>query len=171
MNFITNRVDKIPVVKKSPLTPLVWVALLRIAIGLMFLTTWASNLGKDLYTPDGLEGFLRGQLNPDSLSFYRTFIEDVIIPVKDIFAPFQLVTEFLLAIALLVGVFTRPMALGGAFFLLNTYLISVGTGEWAWSYFIPISVLGAVFFSNAGRVLGVDAWLAQRFGESKWGLW
>ncbi len=168
---IVNRVDNLPFVKNSPRASLFWVALLRIAIGLMFLTTWGSNLNKDLYTPDGLEGFLRGQLNPDSLGVYRTFIEDVIIPIKGIFAPFQLVTELLLALALLTGVLTRPVSLGAAFFLLNTYLISVGTGEWAWSYFIPISALGVIFFTNAGRVLGIDAYLVKRFGESKWGLW
>jgi NADH dehydrogenase len=168
---IVDRFDEIPVVRNSPRASLFWVSLLRIAIGLMFLTTWYSNFGKDLYTPDGLESFLRGQLNEDSLGFYRTFIEDVVIPIKGVFAPFQLVTEFLLGLALLIGLFTRPAAVIGAFFLLNTYLISVGTGEWAWSYFIPISALGVIFFTNAGRALGVDGWLKGQYGESRFGLW
>lgn len=168
---IVDRLDDAPLVRNSPRIPLFWVALLRIAIGLMFLTTWFSNFTKDLYTPDGLENFLHGQLNEDSLGFYRTFIEDVIIPIKGVFAPFQLVSEFLLAVALLVGLFTRPAAILGAFFLINTYLISIGTGEWPWSYFIPLTVLGVIFFTNAGRALGLDAWLKEKYGESRFGLW
>jgi uncharacterized membrane protein YphA (DoxX/SURF4 family) len=95
----------------------------------------------------------------------------VIVPTAGIFAPFQLVSEFLLGVALLFGVFTRPAALAGAFFLVNTYLLSIGTGEWAWSYFIPLSATGVIFFTNVGRALGLDAWLYRKYGESRLGLW
>ena len=171
INAFFKRIENVPIIKNSPRVSLFWVTLLRIMLGLLFLTTWASNLSKDYYTPDGLEGFLRGKLNEDSLGFYRTFIEEVIIPIKEVFAPFQLVSEGLLGLALLIGLFTRPACLAGAFFIINTYLISIGTPEWPWSYFTVLSVLGVVFFTNAGRVLGVDVWIVNRYGESKWGLW
>lgn len=166
-----NWIEKLPLVKNSPPSPLVWMALMRIMLGLMFLTTWGSNLSKDLYTPDGLENFLRGQLNEDSLPFYQSFLEDVIIPAKAVFAPFQLVSEGLLGLALLLGIFTRPSTVIGFFFMVNVYLLSIGTGEWAWSYFLAIGLLGGVFFANAGRWLGIDGWLYQRWGESKLLLW
>ena len=38
----------------EPKTPLTWVALLRIMVGLMFLLTWLPNFLDGLYTPDGL---------------------------------------------------------------------------------------------------------------------
>lgn len=168
---LLSRIDTLPVVKNSPSSPLMWMALMRIMVGLMFLTTWASNLNKGLYTPDGLEDFLQGQLNEESPAFYRSFLEEVIIPAKAVFAPFQLVSEGLLGLVLLIGLFTRPAAVAGTFFMMNVYLLSIGTGEWAWSYFLPIGLLGAVFFANAGRWLGLDVILVKRWGEPKLPLW
>jgi uncharacterized membrane protein YphA (DoxX/SURF4 family) len=164
---IFDRIESIGIIKTSLKSPLFWMALLRITLGVMFIDTWMANLEKDLYTPDGLENFLRGQLNEDSLSFYRTFIEDVIIPAKSLFAPFQLVTELAMGIVLVLGLLTRPAALGSFFFLLNTYLISIGTGEWAWGYYLPLAISLTVFFSGAGRSIGLDAWLTKRFGENR----
>lgn len=168
---ITERISQLPFIKHSPPSPLFWMALLRIMLGLLFLTTWASNASKGLYTPSGLEEFLRDTLNDDSIRLYATFIEDVVIPIRDVFAPFQLISEFLLGLALLVGFCTRWAALFGAFFIVNTYLLSVGTGEWAWSYFSVLSVLGAVYLSKAGRSVGVDVLLHKRFGETRLALW
>lgn len=168
---VTERVSQLPIIKNSPSTSLFWMALLRIMLGLLFLTTWASNASKGYYTPGGLEDFLRDTLNDDSFGFYATFIEDVIIPIRGVFAPFQLISEFLLGLALLVGFCTRWAALAGAFFIVNTYLLSIGTGEWAWSYFSVLSVLGAVYLSKAGRTIGVDAFLHKRFGDTKLALW
>ncbi len=49
MNGIFNK-DENP-------TSLAWVALLRMLLGVMFITTWFSNLSKGFYTPDGLQYF------------------------------------------------------------------------------------------------------------------
>lgn len=168
---ITERIHKFPLIRRSPLTPLFWMALLRIMLGLLFLTTWASNLAKGYYTSTGLEDFLHSALNEDSVPLYADFIKDVIIPIRDVFAPFQLITEFLLGLALLLGFCTRAAALAGAFFIINTYLLSIGTGEWAWSYFTVLSVLGAVYLSKAGRSVGIDVFLHKRFGDTKLALW
>lgn len=168
---ITERISQLPFIKNSPPSPLFWMALMRIMLGLLFLTTWASNASKGFYTPSGLEDFLRDTLNEDSLGFYRTFIEDVIIPIRGVFAPFQLITEFLLGLALLFGFMTRGAALAGAFFIINTYLLSIGTGEWPWSYFTVLGLLGAIYLAKAGRSVGLDVLLHKRFGESKLALW
>ncbi len=149
----------------EPKTPLFYVALLRILLGVLFIETWFANLEKDLYTPEGLENFLRFQLDASESTppWYESFILNVIIPIRDVFAPFQLVTELLLGIFLLVGFLTRPMALAGFFFVLNTYLIAIGTGEWLWSYYMILAALALVGATGAGRVLGVDAYLKSRY--------
>lgn len=147
----------------EPKTPLFYVALLRILLGVLFIETWFSNLEKDLYTPEGLENFLRFQLNENSLPWYESFILNIIIPIRDVFAPFQLVTELLLGVFLLVGLLTRPMALAGFFFVLNTYLIAIGTGEWLWSYYMILAALALVGVAGAGQVIGVDAYLKSRY--------
>lgn len=149
-----------------------WIAVLRILVGLMFLTTWASNLSRGVYTPDGLQTFFSQEYpqadNP--LGFYASFIDNVILPARYAFAPFQLIAEGLLGIALLVGSFTPLFSLAGIFFLMNTFLASFGQ-DWPWAYLLPIGILLATFFTQAGRVFGVDKILLKRFGDRGRFLW
>ena len=86
------------------------------------------------------------------------------------FAPFQLVAECLLGLALLTGAFTRLFSLAGIFFLLNTMLATFGH-DWPWAYLMPIGILAVVFFTRAGRALGIDSLLVKRFGERGFLLW
>ena len=156
----------------EPKIPLSWVALLRILVGLMFLTTWGINLVRGLYTPDGLLSFFN-ELYPQTenpLAFYAGFINNVILPSRSVFAPFQLVMEGVLSLGLLVGAFTPFFSLAGIFFLLNTFLATLGH-DWPWSYFVPMGILAVTFFTQAGRTLGVDAYLLKRFGARSRFLW
>jgi len=156
----------------GPNVPLFWIALLRIVVGLMFLSTWLPNALDGVYTPDGLQRFFTEEFpqSENSLVFYANFIEGVILPMRDVFAPFQLVAEFLLGLAILVGAFTPLASIAGIFFLLNTLLATFGQ-DWLWSYILPISILVVTLFTHAGRVLGVDAYLLKRFGKRNFLLW
>ena len=163
---------KIPSALQNPQSPLFWLALLRMMIGLMFLTTWASNLLKGFYTPDGLQIFFT-QVFPQSqnpLTWYAAFINTVILPSRGVFAPFQLIAEFGLGLALLVGLFTPLFSLAGIFFLLNTFLATFGH-DWPWAYAMPVGILGVCFLARAGRSVGLDAYLRQRFGEPRLPWW
>lgn len=156
----------------EPKAPLTWTALLRIVVGLMFLLTWLPNFLDGLYTPDGLLYFFTEEFpqSENSLSFYANFIEGVIIPIRHIFAPFQLVAEFLLGLAILLGFFTPLASIAGIFFLVNTMLATFGH-DWLWSYILPISILVVTLFTHAGRAIGVDAYLLKRFGKRNFFLW
>ena len=156
----------------EPKVPLSWIALLRIVVGVMFLSTWLPNFLDGLYTPDGLQRFLTVDFpqSENPLVFYANFIEGVILPIRNVFAPFQLVTEFLMGLALLVGAFTPLASIAGIFFLLNTLLATFGH-DWQWSYILPISILVVTLFTHAGRALGVDAYLVKRFGKRHFLLW
>jgi uncharacterized membrane protein YphA (DoxX/SURF4 family) len=149
-----------------------WIAFLRIMLGLVFLTTWTSNLSNGFYTPAGLYQFFTVVYpqaeNP--LALYAAFINHVILPIQGVFAPFQLVAEGLMGLALLVGAFTPFFSLAGIFFLTNTFLAALGH-DWPWSYIMPIMILAVVFFTRAGRAFGVDAYLLKRFGERGRLLW
>lgn len=158
--------------KKQPMTSLTWLALLRIMVGLVILTTWASNLSKGFYTADGLQHFFTNVFpqadNP--LTWYAAFIDGVILPIRHIFAPFQMVAEFTLGLALILGGFTRLFSLAGIFFLVNTFLATFGH-DWPWAYLMPIGILGVVFLTKAGRAIGLDgAWFKKR-GEKGFLLW
>ena len=156
----------------EPNTSLSWIALLRILIGLVFLSSWVVNLFSGFYTPDGLLGFFTDFFpqSENPLTWYAAFITNVILPIRVFFAPFQLVTEFLLGLGLLVGAFTPFFSLAGIFFLLNTFLASIGH-DWPWAYWMPIGILAVTFFTQAGRSLGVDGYLLKRFGDRGWLYW
>ncbi|MCJ7702011.1 MAG: DoxX family membrane protein [Anaerolineales bacterium] len=159
-------------VKSEPKTPLSWIALLRIMIGVMFLTTWLINLFNGFYTPEGLLGFFT-EIFPQSenpLTWYAAFIGGVILPIRTVFAPFQLITEFLLGLGLLLGACTPFFSLAGIFFLVNTFLATFGH-DWPWAYLMPIGILAITLFTRAGRSLGVDAQLLKRFGERGFLFW
>ncbi len=152
--------------------PLGWIAALRIVVGVMILTTWFSNMMKGFYTPEGLLDFFT-HVFPQSenpLGWYAAFINNVILPIRGVFAPFQLVAEFALGIALLLGAFTPLFSLAGIFFLLNTFFATYGH-DWPWAYGLPIAILGVTFLTRAGRALGIDAALLTRFGERGRLLW
>lgn len=157
---------------QQPSTSLTWLALLRSMVGVVILTSWLSNVGKGYYTPDGLLYFFT-QVFPQSenpLTWYAAFINNVILPIRGVFAPFQLVAECLLGLALLLGGFTRLFCLAGIFFLMNTMLATFGH-DWLWAYLMPIGILGVVFLARAGRALGIDMLLLKRFGERGFLLW
>jgi uncharacterized membrane protein YphA (DoxX/SURF4 family) len=145
-----------------------WIAGLRIMVGLMFLTTWGFNLVQGFYTPEGLLRFFTEifpqEQNP--LRFYAAFIEGVILPIRSIFAPFQLISEGLLGLALLIGAFTPFFSLAGIFFLVNTFLATFGH-DWPWAYFLPIGILVVTTFTRAGHTWGVDAFLMRLFAKHK----
>ena len=95
--------------KNEERTSLIWIALLRIMLGVLILTTWGSNLTKGFYTPDGLLYFFTDVFpqSANSLGWYAAFIDNVILPIRGVFAPFQLVGEFILGLFLLIGVLLR----------------------------------------------------------------
>ena len=149
-------------------TSLAWVALLRMLIGVMFITTWYSNQSKGFYTPDGLLFFFSDVFpqSANSLTWYAAFIDNVILPIRYVFAPVQLVGELMLGLFLFVGAFTPITSAGAAFFIINTFLATYGH-DWPWSYIIILGILFVVFMTKAGRSLGVDAWFLKNRGEPK----
>ena len=88
-----------------PTAPLFWIATLRIVVGVMFLTTWLPNFLDGVYTAEGLQRFFTQQYpqSENALAFYANFIDNVILPARQAFAPFQLVAELLLGLAILAG--------------------------------------------------------------------
>ncbi len=144
-------------------------ALLRILLGVIILTTWASNLYKGLYTAQGITDLLT---HPDwgafthgggALPGYRFFIENTVLRWPGPFALFQLVAEFLIGLGLLLGAFTTLAGLGASFFFLNLLLTYLGnTEEWLWTYVLLLAVALAVTAARAGLTFGLDARLQKR---------
>lgn len=153
-------------IQVKSLARLNWIAFLRILIGVLFLTTWWENISKGFYTPDGLLFFFT-DIFPQSanpLGWYAGFIENVILPIRHIFAPLQFVGELLMGLFLILGVFTPLTSAVTIFFTVNTFLATYGH-DWPWSYVMILGILIVVFGTKAGRSLGIDAWLHKRRGD------
>jgi uncharacterized membrane protein YphA (DoxX/SURF4 family) len=147
------------------------VALLRITLGVVILATWYGNVKDGLYTAEGLTGFLNWLFDPNgngsSLTFYKAFLDTAVLPVAGLFGTFQLVTEFLLGIALIVGAYTRLSGIVAMFFFINLFLSYFGGNEWIWVYVLLFMSALTVALSAAGRTWGVDQQLLQKYGEPK----
>lgn len=152
--------------------PRFWIALLRIMIGLLFLTVTYSNIEHGFYSAEGLHRFFN-EVFPQSanpLRFYAAFIERVILPVAGPFSTFQAIAEPLMGLAFVFGVFTPLAVVGGIVFIANTFLATFGH-DWPWSYIMMCAIMFTVAVTQSGRTLGVDGWLARRFGSHRWYLW
>jgi uncharacterized membrane protein YphA (DoxX/SURF4 family) len=140
------------------------LALLRILMGALFITVWAENLRKDLYTPDGYRDFVTDLAEQTDVTWYGDFILDVVAPNAALFAYGQLVLEsVVMGLFLLAGFLVPVSALIAAGFSTNLLLASWGVpGEWQGTYVMMIAILLAVAIGQAGRTLGVDARLARK---------
>lgn len=147
-----------------------YLAMLRMLLGLVFISTAFENLHKGLYGP-GFQSFVEGWATGNPIGLYHTFLESVVIPNWQLFATVQLIVEpIVMGLFLLIGLFTRASALVAAFFIANLFMASLGK-EWPWTYLVILGVLLALMFSRAGRCLGVDQLLAERYPNPRIPLW
>lgn len=126
---------------------------MRILLGILFLTVWASNLHKGLYEPDAYAGLIRGYV---SHGHAPGFWKDVMRFVADhasVFAPLQLGTELVLGVLLLLGLGLRLVGIGAWAWLLGLWISELGVpGEWAWALVFPaIIALAASTVPEAQR--------------------
>lgn len=159
-----------PALRLAPLA----VPLLRITLGVILLVTWFDNLDKDLYTGDGLTGFIEFLFaedgNGSSLSAFESLLDAVVLPAADVFSRVQLVVELAMALGLLFGFMTRLFSLLAIGFFATLFLAYFGGEEWIWTYVLLLMAAVAVFLGAGGRMLGVDRLLADRRGRSPFGL-
>ena len=153
--------------KRMPKTSLSWIAALRIMMGLVFLTTWFSNLSKGLYG-EGFLPFIQGWADGTAFRWYADFLYAVIIPNIEIIRVIQIPTEgLIMGVFLMIGLFTPLSAAAAWFFVVNLFLASFGTGEWPWTYIMMGVMLAIIGLTKSGRAVGVDQYLQGRFGEPR----
>jgi len=106
--------------------------------------------------PDRMLGFINFQAEK-SYGFYRAFLEAVVIPNKGLFGYFVAYGEVLVAVSLILGLFTRWGAALGLFLVAN-FFMAKGGPFWMPSANDPMYILAliALTFTNAGETLGLD---------------
>lgn len=141
------------------------MALLRIALGILWLIAVSGKLAHLSQWPAGLHGILEGSLKA-TFGFYRGFLGFAADHYM-IFAWLVPIGELCVGVALVSGALTRFSAAVGLFMVLNFWFMK---GATFWdptnhdSLFIMI--LFALMFTGAGRVLGIDYFLARKHPRS-----
>jgi uncharacterized membrane protein YphA (DoxX/SURF4 family) len=75
--------------------------------------------------------------------------------------PLQEMTEISVGVLLLLGLFTRPVALVAFAFLASLWVSEWGT-SWTWERLVPVLPSLALAIGGAGRMWGMDSFLARR---------
>lgn len=137
------------------------VVVLRVYAGVFFANSGITKLGRDNFA-DGMSGFLRNNLE-SSFSFYRPFLESVVMPNAEVFAALVSWGELAVGIGLILGLATRYAAFAGVFLVTNFWFAKgaaflAGTNHDVVWIFILL-VLG---FIPAGRIAGLDDGLSDR---------
>lgn len=136
---------------------------LRVTLGVLFLSVWASNLHKGLYSPHQYQGLIRRYVDSGNAPGLWKSVMRATADAASVTSKAQFVTELAFGLLLLAGVATRLVALGAALFLGSLWLSEIGVPhEWIWALVFPTLVALVVSLLSAGRTLGLDRWLLER---------
>ena len=141
------------------------LTILRLGLGSLFIWVFFENLGKGLYSPSGYSGLINYYIEkghgPQLLKSIMAFMASH----ATFTGPMQGLTEITFGVFLLIGLLTRPVALGAFLFLSTLWMAEWGTA-WIWELLIPMLVALALMIGAAGRKWGIDAVLAGRYPRS-----
>jgi len=141
------------------------LALLRLTIGAQFVWVFFENLGKGLYKPATYAGLIRYYIEKDTAPAIWKSVMTVMANHASLAAPLQGMTEITVGALLLLGLFTRPVALVAFGFLGSLWVSELGT-SWIWELLVPVLASLALAIGGAGRTWGVDSFLARRKPDS-----
>lgn len=137
------------------------LALARICIGAMFVWVFFENLGKGLYSPGGYGALITWYAENGSAPELWKSVMRLAAANARLAAPMQGVAEISFGVLLVLGLFTRLVALLAALFLTSLWVSEWGTA-WIWELLVPMWTAYAVALGAAGRHWGVDARFARR---------
>jgi thiosulfate dehydrogenase [quinone] large subunit len=159
--------------------PAQWLAVLRIVVGLYFVKSLVTKmtivmLGGVFPFPAVSERWLTvmpkivaKQASENPLSFYKQFLEGVVLPNSNLYAHLTAWGETVVGLGLTLGVLTGLASLVGLLLVINYGLATqwMSPGQQGF-HLVLFSLMLAFFFARAGRTWGIDAWLAQRWPRS-----
>jgi hypothetical protein len=135
----------------------------RLALGILFLSVWASNLDKGLYDPvpyANLIDFYAAE--GDAPALWKEVMRFV-AGQAEVASKLQLATELALGVLLTLGLATRPAGVVAGLFLTALWISEINVpDEWIWSLVFPALAAFAVALLSAGRSFGLDGVLLGR---------
>jgi uncharacterized membrane protein YphA (DoxX/SURF4 family) len=138
------------------------LAILRVALGIFFLSTFFENLGKDLYTADGYASLIRYYIQDGHAPAVWKQVEELTASHAAIAAPMQAVLESGLGVFLIIGCLSRPAALVAFVFLTGLWLSEWKLG-WIWELLVPMILAFALALGPSSDCAAVDVALRRRW--------
>lgn len=147
----------------APLWP---IGLARLLYGYLWWQQSAWKVPSDDFgrkSGGGLWYWVQQEIQHPTVTAYRDFLVNVMIPHWTFFGWMTLVTETSIAVSLMLGLFTRLGSLTAIGMAANITLgiLSV-PHEWGWTYVMLIMLPALFLLTDAGRSFGADAFLAPR---------
>lgn len=131
------------------------LAAIRIFIGAWFLWVVAGKLD-----PRWIQGFTKTVTEfaaTTPFKFYGAFLHEAVLPMGQSFAYAVILGEVFAGLGLVLGLFTAPAALVGAFLTFNFLLAAAGTGTASIGLNLTFTAVQvALAFSYAGTTWGLD---------------
>jgi thiosulfate dehydrogenase [quinone] large subunit len=159
--------------------PAEWLALLRIVVGLYFVKSLVTKmsmvmLGGLLPVPAVAERWftvmpkiVAKQASENPLSFYKHFLEGVVLPNSSLFAQLTAWGETVVGLGLTLGILTGLASVVGLVLVINYGLATqwMSPGQQGF-HLVLFFLMLAFFFARGGRTWGIDGWLARRWPRS-----
>ena len=140
------------------------LALVRIFFGLLWIQQLVWKMPP---TYGGLRAFVEREAQAAIVPGYSFIVKNVFLAHFPVLGAGVWTSELIVAVSLLLGLFTR---LGAALALLLSLQLYVGLayapGEWYWTYAMLVLLSLVLLAVPAGRRLGLDQLLAARFQTS-----
>jgi thiosulfate dehydrogenase [quinone] large subunit len=139
------------------------IAILRVGMGLNFLFAAYDKLRRESYA-ESMDFIFNVHWKDAAYSFYRPFVDAVVLPNLELFAALVTYGELAIAVGLIFGIFTCAASVAAIFLSLN---IIFASGEAILSLnvdvgFILLSTI--LFVGAAGRNGGIDSLLVEWTG-------
>jgi NADH dehydrogenase len=128
-----------------------WLTALRMFLGIMWLKSGFEKVSSGWLSIDASSSasIVSTLTSDNAVSWYKSFVESVVVPNLSTFLAMITITELLLGIGLFFGGLTVLCAFGSLAMDINFFL--AGTGDW---WFLVASLI--IMFSNAGMYFGAD---------------
>lgn len=139
-----------------------WIAVLRVALGALYVSVFFDNLAKHLYGASGYAGLIREYAAQNNApGFWSDGVMKFIADQASVFAPLQGVFELTLAVLLVLGIATGPVALLAAGQLAGLWLSELGI-FWVWELLLLVIIATVVGLSALPRLLDRRLTLSER---------
>jgi uncharacterized membrane protein YphA (DoxX/SURF4 family) len=141
----------------------VWIWIARTIVGTMW---WQQTIWKTPPTYGGLRFWMEQMAKYASSGLQRHFVSDVVLAHYSFFAPQVYLSEVLISVCLLLGVWSRIGALVGSAMALNLMFgLYRSPSEWVWTYVFLLIVMVQFVMEPPGRSLGLDALIRSSPGH------